>query len=153
MTAASGSLYARDRQFLPDTGPAWTGSAVVPAGRTLSVKSVTLVTESVTSGIPVLKFRHGSQTVNYMEIQNGWRQQIFTLAPAQEPLVVTAPDNADVVIDMELNVNRPGPEDAVLQARYTLDAQPPTEGAAQRLRVSTLTGAGTPYMAILGRMN
>ena len=141
-------LEGRDRALLGDK-TAWEGTGTIPAGEVAVIEEVVLVIQSLTQGTPVLRLgdRH------FREV--GHDGQIYTLRP-REPLRVAAPDDADGTFTMTLTVDRQSAgqiDDAVLLAPYSVDAQPPTDYLAQRLRISTLSGAGFPIMSVRGRMS
>ena len=147
-------LEARDRALLPDSAPAWTGTALVPAGLTVSISAVRLVAQSVMNGRPVVRLTHGAESIPYRpRVVGGHRQQVFELLPPDTPFRATAPEHVGLTVDLTLSVDRTGLSDGVLLARYTTETQPPSDGAAQRLRVSTTSGAGLPYLSIMGRLN
>ena len=136
-------LEARDRALLGDV-TAWAGTGAVPEGEVAVIEEVTLVTESVTEGSPVLRL--GDRFFR----EAGHDGQVYTMRPR-------APFRAEGTFPMRLTVDRQSAgqiADAVLLCPYTVDSQPPTDYLSQRLRVTTDTGyAGTPIMRVSGRMS
>lgn len=129
--------------------PAWTGTGIVQLGQTVRIHAVILVVPgmAVTAGTPVMTFTVGSEQVTFRQV--GFDGTNYTLAPAY-PIRVQAPASSTVSIAMTLTVNRLEIDQrttATMNAHYTTDSQPTN----QRLQITTLTGAGRPYMRIQGR--
>ncbi len=143
LSAVSGmTLEARDRAAFGDV-TAWEGTGEVAAGMTVVVNAVVLVLDDLTSGSPVVTLGGTHYRLT------GYDKPVYTLTPAT-PFRITAPSDSEATFTMALDVDRLGAfqiADAVLQARYTTDGQP----SEQPVQVRTTSGAGVPYMRLVGR--
>ena len=155
LASAGNFLEGRDRALTGDT-PAWTGTAFVPERRTLQITGVRLIAETVENGLAVLEFEHGTTTTKFTQISADG--VAHSLAPL-EPLVISAGSSTELV-RMTLRIARfggliggSGFDDALLQVPYATESQAESSGSAQRLRINTTTGAGLPYLTVLGRLN
>ena len=131
-------LEARDRLLPPDVD-AWTGTAKVFDGQLVVVSYVRLTIQSITSGLPVLTFTDSTGgSCHFRQVAH--ESAVITMRPAQ-------PFRATDDFSMVLSVDRTGLSDGVLEAFYTTETPP----SSQRLRLTTTSGAGLPYMSLHGR--
>ena len=131
-------LEARDRLLPPDVD-AWAGTAKVFDGQLVVVSYVRLTVQSITDGLSVMAFRDNTGE-EYHFRQVAHESAVITMRPAQ-------PFRATDDFSMVLSVDRTGLSDAVLQTFYTTETPP----SSQRLRLTTTSGAGLPYMSLHGR--